>query len=415
MLDAGIKVGREKNEFPEIPLELPAKLSAVILSHGHLDHVGFVPVLVKHGFKGKIYCTKPSRDLMHLLLADALKIALEKKQSLFSQHDIDKALKLVQVLPFNKVQNLGRNFSFKFLPAGHIVGSAQTLLKCNGRHLLYSSDINNRETNLLQGLKLPKEKIDFLIVESTYGSKKDLLPSLQKASRDFADAVSMTFILGGKVLVPVFAIGRGQEIMLVLENYIRSGFLPSDTVVFVDGMINGANRICRQNVDFLRPEIPNRILRADSDPFKSPFIKVPKTRNKSDVFKAENAVILATSGMLTAGPSVSYFKRLAKGERNLIALVGFQSSGSLGRELLEGKKTVEIAGKRIEVKASVQKFAFSGHADFLGLLDYVRRINPSRVFVVHGDAEKQKEFALVIKNKLKKEAVIPRNGEEFEL
>jgi len=415
MLDAGIKVGRENNEFPEIPLELPSKLSAIILSHAHLDHIGFVPALVKHGFKGKIYCTKPTRDLMQVLLADAFAISKERGQELYSIHDVEKTMDLVHVVEYGKQHLIGKNFSFKLLPAGHIIGSAMILLKFGQRHLLYTGDFNSRETNLLSACKAPREKIDVLITESTYGSKKDLLPALKAVSRDFADAVNGTFILGGKVLVPIFAVGRGQELMLVLENYIRSGYLPSDTIVFLDGMVNSVNKICRNNVVFLRPEIPARILNSDDDPFKSHFFRIPKSRTKSDVFKEENSVILSTSGMLTGGPSVSYFKRLAKEERNLIALVGFQSSGSLGRELLEGAREVEIKGKKFAVNAAVKKFGFSGHSDFLGLFEFCRKVNAPKVFIVHGEPSKQLEFANSIRNRLKKEAIVPLQGEAFKV
>jgi len=422
LIDAGIKLGKEIPEFPEIPLELPAEVSSLIISHAHLDHVGFIPMLVKHGFKGSIYCTKPTRDLMHLLLADALGIAKERMKqgklhssAFYSQSDIDKAMKLVKVVDFKKSVSLGKGFSFKFYSSGHVIGGAQVLVQAEGKTLLYSSDINNRETSLLNGFEIPEEKIDFLIVESTYGSRKDLLPSLKAVSKDFADAVNSTFIAGGKVLVPVFAIGRGQELMFILENYVRSGYLPSETTVFLDGMINSASKICRQNVVFLRSEIPNRILHADDDPFKSPVFKVPKSRSKSEVLRCEFCVILATSGMLTGGPSVFYFKKLAPEKRNLIALVGYQSAGSIGRELLNGAKEIDVFGKKVKVNALVKKFAFSGHADFLGLLEYVRKTNPKKVFVVHGDSEKQPEFADALRKKLKKEVFSPVNQEVFEL
>lgn len=413
LLDAGIKVGRERNEFPEIPVEIPAELSAIILSHAHLDHIGFVPALVKHGFRGKIYCTKPTRDLMHILLADAVFISKERGQELYSAHDVERAMALVRVVPYNKLFPLGRHFSFKLLPSGHIIGSAMVLLKYGRRHLLYTGDFNTRETSLLQACRAPREKIDVLVSESTYGSRKDSLPSLKAVSKDFADAVNGTFLLGGKVLVPVFAVGRGQELMLVLENYIRSGYLPSDSVVFLDGMVNSVNKICRNNVVFLRPEIPARILNSDDDPFKSPLFKTPRSRSKGEVFKAENAVILSTSGMLTGGPSVSYFRKLAHGERNLIAFVGFQGEGSLGRELLEGSRSVLLKGRKIHVRAAVKKFGFSGHADFLGLFEFCRKVNAQKVFLVHGEPSKQLEFSNTVRNKLKKQAIVPSQGEVY--
>jgi predicted metal-dependent RNase len=251
-------------------------------------------------------------------------------------------------------------------------------------------------------------------MECTYAGKNDILPSLQKVSKELADTIKDTLKRGGKVLIPSFAVGRGQEVMFVVENYIRSGYLP-ELDIWLDGMVTRANRICRHNVVFLRPEIPNRILMADDDPFKSPFFKEPRSRNKKEVFKSKKAVIIATSGMLSGGPSVSYFKALSRSKKNCILMVGYQAEGSLGRELLDGKKIVSLRGKKIHVNCSVKRVKFSGHADYNGLLNFASSINAEKTFLIHGEKEKLPEFQKTLEKKLKKQVVIAAEREPLQL
>lgn len=415
MIDAGLKIGGKPEEkFPLFPLEQSKELDCIIVTHAHIDHVGWLPFLVKNGFLGKIFVTKPTRDLMHLLLSDAAGIARENKEKFYNTKDIEKTMELVQAIEFDAETQIMEGIKLTFLKSGHILGAAQALLEINGKNFLYSSDFNNRATNLLDAVEFSNKKIDWLFMESTYSGKKDILPSLKSAAKELADEIKKVLKRHGKILVPVFAVGRGQEIMLVLENYIRSGYLPELTI-FVDGMIGKANKICRHNVTYLREEIPNRILLADSDPFKSPFIKKPKTKNKKDVFAAKKAVILATSGMLSGGPSVFYLQKMIGDKKNAIILVGYQAPESIGRKLLEGAKEVEIKKRKFLVKAEVKNVHFSGHADFNGLLEYATKANAEKIFLVHGEKEKMADLQLAIEKKLGKKVVVPQLLQKIEL
>jgi len=286
-------------------------------------------------------------------------------------------------------------------------------LDINGKRILYTGDFNARETNMLQAAEhLPdKEKLDCLIMESTYGNRISL-PSLKSSSKLLADLINETISKGGKVLIPVFAVGRAQEIMFFLENYLRSGYLQKLNV-FLDGMLIRANRISRHNVIYLKNEIINRILIADDDPFKSEFLQKSKTIHKRDVMNKENAVILATSGMLTAGPSLTYFKLLASDSLNAIVLVGFQVKGSIGRELLEGKKAVILDGQEIKVNAKISHIPFSAHSDFHDLINYAKPLRAKKIFLVHGEEDSILELGKSLKKNTKAKIIEPELCKEY--
>jgi hypothetical protein len=239
------------------------------------------------------------------------------------------------------------------------------------------------------------------------------VPNIKTAGKMLADEIKDAMEKDAKVLIPVFAVGRGQEIMLSLENYIRSGYLPKLTV-FVDGMLARANKIYRHNVIYMRDEIPNRILLADDDPFKSPFIKQPKTKSRIDVLKAKDSIILSTSGMLTGGPALTYLKAIAGGKENKLIFVGYQAEGTLGRSIIDGAKEIEIKSQEgrkelVEVRCQVRKLPFSGHADFNDLIQFIRKINKLKcIYIVHGEKQKSIEFQKEIQRKFKGiECVLP--------
>ncbi|MCX6775599.1 MAG: hypothetical protein NT130_02000, partial [Candidatus Micrarchaeota archaeon] len=291
-------------------------------------------------------------------------------------------------------------------------GSAMVLVQ-GGSRLLFSSDVNDRETRLLD----PAEKnivAENLIIESTYGAPTDEHPVLKNASKMLCDSINRTIKKGGKVLIPSFAVGRAQEILVILESYMSSGILEK-VPRFVDGMILKANRIYRQNVIYAKDEIQKRILMSDDDPFKSKFFHAPKTKDRSDVLKPGSAIIVSTSGMLSGGPVLHYLEKLAGDSRNLLVFVGYQAEGTLGRKLIEGEKHITIDGKEIDIKMGVEQVALSAHADYKGLLDIVRSTKKlKRVFVIHGEGDKPHELGEAI-SRMGYEVILPRNGESFRI
>ncbi len=365
---------------------------------------GFAPFLVEKGFKGKFLVTKPTRDLMQLLLADYRKIGKMKGKQIFSESAMKKALKRTELIKFRDPQKFG-GIETTFFNSGHIIGSSSIRLDDGRRSLLYSGDLNYRETTLLPPADTDIPETDVVIMESTYGSKEDRLESLKKTQRRLAEKVKETKKRNGKTLIPVFAVGRGQEIMITLQNYIESGFLPK-TKGFTDGMVNKATRIHRQNSKWLKEEIINRILSAADDPFESDYFEIPSTRNKRNVLKYPDSVILATSGMLTGGPSVGYLEELAGDKKNRVILVGYQVEGTLGRELLDGVQKVVVTDekgnqKKLDVKCDVENIHFSAHADYQQLMQYAQDLPDfKQLFTVHGEASKTVELAETLEDKL---------------
>ena len=406
LLDAGVKLG-ERDEYPLITTDMVRRLHRIAISHTHLDHVGYLPHMYAKGCRAEVYSTKPTHDLTQLLLADYLRINRGMK---FSNNDIIKAMKMWKMVEYGEV--VGDKLKFSFHKSGHILGSSMVLVGGSSR-LLFSSDVNDRETKLLD----PGEKnlvAENLIIESTYGAPNDQLPTLKSASKMLCDSINRAIKKGGKVLIPSFAVGRAQEILFILESYMSSGVL-EQVPIFVDGMILKANRIYRQNVIYARDEIQKRILMSDDDPFKSKFFHTPKTKDRSDVLRAGSAIIVSTSGMLTGGPVLHYLKKLAGDGNNLLILVGYQAEGTLGRKLLDGERRVMIDGREVELKMGVEQAHFSAHADYKGLLDIVRSIRKlKKVFVMHGEGEKPKKLGEAIQN-MGYEVILPRNGESFRI
>jgi len=410
LLDCGVKF-KEREEFPLLDNKTARKLDRVILSHAHMDHSGFLPALYAAGYEGKVYLTKPTRDLTQLLLADYLR--LQKDFSPYSQEDIDKLLTHTEILEYDEWSERGKG-PIRFQEAGHILGSAITELKMDGRKIIYSGDINLRSSRLLDGAKTGLEG-DTLIIESTYGAKADRHVAAKDADKIFIGLVNGTLQKEGKVIVPTFAIGRGQEILFTLESYLRSGVMEK-CPIYLDGMIKKALRIYRHNAIYLKKEVQRRILTSDDDPFKSEYYLVPKSKDRHDVFEQRKTVILSTSGMLNGGPVLSYLEHLGQSRKNTLILVGYQAEGTRGRALLEGAKQLQLRDKRIDIELKVAQAPFTAHSDHRELVHFAKSINGlKKVFVVHGEGGKSEELAKAIEKATGAEAIVPSLGETHDI
>jgi len=408
LLDCGVKFEKE-DAFPVLEDAEARKLDAVYLTHAHMDHSGYLPALYSAGYKGKVFSTKPTRDLTQVLLADYLRL---DKGVPYKQDDVIKCLKHMEMLEYGEEKN-----GAAFRDAGHILGSATVTLKgAGGKTVLYTGDITLRESRLLDGAPTDGYKADALIIESTYGGHDDKRMPLKQASQYLANSIRETFKKKGKVIVPTFAIGRGQEILFTIDSHMRSGTL-EQSPIYVDGMINKALRIYRHNAIYLRKEIQRRILTSDDDPFKSENYRIPERKDRSDVFEQEKAIIVTTSGMLNGGPVLTYLKKLAPHKQNKIILVGYQAKGTRGRDLLEGADELQIDRQRIPVNLEVDETKFSAHSDQRELLEFVACVKGlKRVFIVHGEKEKSEQLAEAIhRNHRHLRVDIPKLGEEFSI
>ncbi len=435
LLDCGIKLEEDEEEHPLLEEKQMRSLDAVALTHAHLDHSGFLPALYEAGFRGKTFLTKPTRDLIQVLLADYLRI--NQHASPYRQEDVKMLLVNTEIVEADgrpastraqqqqneagrerrRQHQLSKGYEIAFHDAGHILGSAMIEIRANGKKLLYTGDLNLRATRLLEGAK-PNLTADALIIESTYGSKADKHPSLKESGRILSESIKETFKKGGKVIIPTFGIGRGQEILFALENFMRSGAIP-EAPIYIDGMIKKVLRIYRHNAIYLKREVQHRILTSEDDPFKSKFYYYPETRDRSDVLAQDKAIIVTTSGMLNGGPVLTYLKHLGADPKNKIIFVGYQAKGTRGRELLDGAKELKFDDEVFQMNLEVVQAPISAHSDFNELMAFVKSTQGlKKVFVIHGEATKPFELAEAIEEwatsqKKQIEVFVPSLGKEY--
>ena len=428
MLDCGINPGENNaiDAYPRIDwfdfkLE---DLDAIIISHAHIDHQGFLPTLFKYGYDGPVYCTEPTLPLMNLLQLDSVKISQNNGVYCpYEIRDINEIIKHCITLPYGKPTDISPDTTITLNNAGHIMGSATVHLNISGAHnILYSGDYKYAKTQLLDSAVSNYPRVETLITESTYGASSDLMPDQRVVYNSFTENINKTLTNGGKVLIPVPAVGRAQEIMLVLDKEMKEGRL-IEAPIYIEGMISEASAIHMSYAHYLGQEV-RRSVSQGINPFQSEYFTVVNGWGKRDeVLNDQNpAIIMATSGMLEGGPSVEYFKEIATKENNQMIFVSYQINGTLGRRVLDGNTNevsmMEKNGKVkvIPLKCKTQKIdGFSGHSDFNQIMNFVSRIKPKRVLVNHGERTKSENTASTIYNKLGIRSSVPDNREILKL
>ncbi|MDO8428019.1 MAG: beta-CASP ribonuclease aCPSF1 [Candidatus Diapherotrites archaeon] len=420
LLDCGLNVSNAtKDSYPFLEtLHFPlSELDAVIISHAHMDHCGFLPYLFKMGYKGPVYSTLPTRDLMTLMQFDFIDVLTkEGRDAPYSERDVKEMLKYCIPRDYRKVTDIAPDMRLTLHNAAHILGSASVHLHIGeGDHnLVYSGDIKYGFVRLFDNIDLNYPRLETLIIESTYGGKSDYQPNREIAEKQLFDIVKQTIDQGGNVLIPVFAVGRGQEIMLVIENFFKTGLMKPKC--YVDGMTNEASAVHTAYPEYLREKVKRRILQNDS-PFISEIFKNAKNLDRKQILEDGGSVIIASSGMLTGGSSYYYFKELAEDPKNTLIFVGFQAQGTTGRKIQEGIKELPITDshgrtKALKINMRIETVdGFSGHSDILQLLSYLKRINPKpkRVLVNHGEKSKAIAFSQYISQKMKIPSTAMRN------
>ncbi len=410
ILDAGIKLGK-KIEFPVLDKEMLKSVDGIILSHAHLDHSGYLPHIYSMGYEGFAFATKPTFELTNVLISDYMRISNPEDVTKQGLANMTKKHKIVEYGKEFKINNL----RFRLLTAGHILGSAMIEASSSKSRLLYTGDFNLAVSKLLEPASNLGLKADTLVTESTYSGKDDIFKP-EKATMDLmVGSLNDTITRGGKAIVPSFAVGRAQEILLLLDDYMKSGRLQK-VPIYIDGMIGKAMRIHRHNVIYCRDELQKRILMNDDDPFKSSNFNVIKTRGerKNIINSSESSIIVTTSGMLTGGPVVNYLQTLGKDAKNKIILVGYQAVGTPGRELFDGKKEIQIEEKTIKVGLEVNTYHISAHADRPHLVNFVKSLKGLKnVYAVHGEKVKADEFVDYINKDHKFNAVAPEQGSSY--
>lgn len=426
LIDCGINVAASGTDrFPDFraaKLELE-RLDAVVISHAHLDHVGFLPYLYKYGYSGPVYCTEPTRDMMTLLQLDAVGIGERESRELpYTSKEIQAMVKHTIPLEYEEVADITPDMRVTLYDAGHILGSSVVHLHIGeGLHnVVYTGDIKFGDTRLLEAANYEFPRVETLIMESTYGGRYDTQPHRRDAEKILIHTIQETVKNKGKVLIPVFSVGRSQEVMMVLENYYR--FSELEVPVFLDGMIWEATSIHTSYPEYLKRHIRHRIFNGYNPFLAETFEKVKPKERKGIIESKDSCVILATSGMMTGGPSVEYFKNFAEDPRNTLAFVGYQAEGSLGKRIQNGvsELPMEKNGRTIGLKINMQVKTidgFSGHADRRQLLGYCKKIHPKpkRVLVVHGEEKKAMNLASTLNEMFGFDASAPQNLDTIRL
>ncbi|MCC6013727.1 MAG: beta-CASP ribonuclease aCPSF1 [Candidatus Verstraetearchaeota archaeon] len=426
LIDCGIKPTSTVDEFPLLEELDVEELDAVIVTHAHLDHCGFIPFLFKYGYNGPVYCTKPTRNLMTLLQLDYLDVATkEGKPTPYGLKEVKKALLSTIPLDYGEVTDIAPDIRLTFHNAGHILGSAIVHLHIGeGLHnIVYTGDFKYAKTRLLEPASSSFPRIETLIIESTYGAPNDIMPSREETEKLFIEYVKTTIERGGKVLIPVLAVGRAQEIMLVIDEAMRLGTIPK-VPVYIEGMLQEVTAIHTAYPENLARDLRNRIFHKGENPFLSEqFISVDDKSARPEIAEGGPCIIMATSGMLTGGPALEYFKLLASDSKNTMIFVSYQIEGTLGRAILRGAKEVTLtdaSGKInvIEVKMDVKALdGFSGHSDRKQLLRFINNLSvkPKQIIIAHGEESKCLSLAEAIHKIFKINTIVPYVGEKIRL
>lgn len=429
MIDCGVNVSSDENISPYLnaPEVMPLdSIDAVVITHAHLDHCGLVPVLYKYGYDGPIYCTQPTRDLMALLQLDYIRVAAaDAKKAPYDSQDIREVVTHCIPMKYGETTDISPDVRLTLHNAGHILGSAVAHFHIgDGLHnIAFTGDIKYERTLLFNPAVNRFPRIESVVMESTYGARADIQPSRKEAIEALKEEILHTISKDGKVLIPVFAVGRSQEVMLVLERLIREGALP-EVPVYLDGMIWEATAIHTAYPEFLNNTLRKMIFHQSDNPFLSEiFHRVDSVDRRIEIKESEEScIVLATAGMLNGGPVMEYFKQWAPDEKNGIIFVGYQAEGTLGRKVQKGWEEIPMASVgpsgTVKIKMNVSTIdGFSGHSDRRQLLNYVHKMEPKpeRVILCHGDDSKSIDLASTIYRRYGIETRVPFNLETIRL
>ena len=400
-----------------------ASLDAVLLTHAHIDHSGYVPRLYKAGYRGRIYCTTGTRDLLHILLPDAGYLQEEEARlanrggysrhrpalPLYTRAEAEESLELLTAVDFGEELSPARGVTASYTRAGHIIGSGCLRLQLGTTSLTFSGDVGRPQDPVMK----PPERLratDYLVIESTYGDRRH--PATDAAA-ELARVVSETIERRGTLVVPAFAVGRAQHLLYLLAELKAERRIPPVKVYLDSPMAIDATHL------FYRHEAEHRISEAACTRMR----ELPELVHTSDQSKAidaasEPSIIISASGMATGGRVLHHLRRFLPDQRSTVLLVGYQAAGTRGRLLLDGSDEIKIMGQYVPVRANiVQLEALSAHADYRELVDWLRAsdIAPRHVFVTHGEPQAADALRRRLRDELQWQASVPSLGDQKEL
>ncbi len=399
------------------PLPFSAKdIDAVVLTHAHIDHSGYLPLLVKHGFKGLVYCTSATRDLCEILLLDSAKLQEEEAEynnkysfskhkpalPLYTRDDAERSLLQLQPIETFKEKSLGGALRLQLLPAGHILGAAMAYITDDDTSILFSGDLG-RPNDMIMSAPTTVKNVDYLVVESTYGNRShDPSDPLDKLDA----VINRTIQRGGKVVIPTFAVGRAQTLLYCIHLLKKQHRIPADLPVFLNSpMAEEATAIFDNHPGEYRltPEQSEAMCRTARIITSIEESKILNTRK-------DPMIILAGSGMATGGRVVHHLKEAAPDARNTILFSGFQAGGTRGAAILEGAREIKIHGEYVPVRAEVAMIDnLSAHADANEIIGWLKSFQnpPKQTFITHGEPAASDALRLRIEEQFNWEVCVP--------
>jgi len=444
LLDCGMYQGKDEElNFKDMDFD-PASIDYLLLSHSHIDHSGRIPLLVKKGFKGKIYCSKATYDLCEIMLLDSAHIQETEaewqnrkakragkplEEPLYTQEDAEKCLEYFEPVLYGQIIHIDENITVRFNDAGHVLGSSIIEMWFDdGKEIIkvvYSGDIGAKEKPILNDPAVI-DSADYVIMEATYGNR--VHGDIKQRDEVLLNIILKTVLRGGTVVIPSFAVGRTQEIIYELNKYYDahvSDFGTSINVlkyipVYIDSPLAAkATEVFQRNAGVFDEEARD-LLKSGDNPLSFSNLHFTHSAEESKAlnFSDEPKIIISSSGMCEAGRIRHHLKHNLWKKNSSIVFVGYQAEGTLGQKIRDGAKKVKLFGEEIHVNAEVYNVeGFSGHADKNGLLDWLRgfKEKPCKLFIVHGEGQSKEDFAREVEQQLGIECIIPGYNEEYEI
>ncbi len=409
----GLKELRQRN-WTRFPIE-PHLIDSIILTHAHIDHTGYLPVLVKNGFTGNIYCSNATKELCAILLPDSGYLQEEEAkfankygytkhkpaEPLYTRLEAEKTLLQFRALEFRKNYKVAEETSISLIPAGHILGASFIQVKSHGTTVLFSGDLG-RPNDPIMHPPAVMQAADYLVLESTYGNR---LHKKVNPLDELSDIINRTAERGGTVVIPAFAVGRAQHLLYFMYLLKQSERIPNLPIYLDSPMAKDATEIFRKHTELhrLSPELSHKVCEIAT------YVNTKEESQTLDL-TTEPKIIISASGMLEGGRVLHHIRVFAPDAKNTIVFAGYQAAGTRGADMINGKESIKIFGESIPVLASVQVLSnMSAHADYEEILDWLKNFNhyPRKVFITHGEPEAAQSLKEKIEERYHWPCVIP--------